>query len=145
MPTTFRSDVRDGLYGLLTGFQSANPTLLHSAYRSRPGSFSDKWVAYVGSLSEPVITHTQGIRRRQMSPQVVLVGKMSEPSSETAVSLDDIVDAFLDYCTARPHAISTGTVIAPTSTEDVELEAEGTFYPAVIVTFGDAVIQEGRL
>lgn len=144
MATSFRSDVRGGLYTLLTGFQTANPTLIEHTYRRRPGSFPDKRTGYVGSMNES-IRHDSGIRQRTMVPTVVLVLKLSEPSSETADAMDDLVDAFLDYCSARPHAISDNTVTAPTSVEDVELEAEGAFYPAVVVSFGDTVIQEGRL
>lgn len=144
MPTTFRADTRDGLYGLLTGFRTANPTLLINVHRRRPGSFTDEATGYVGSMNE-TIRHDAGIRARSLAPTIVLVLRQSEPASETADDMDTLVDAFLDYCTARPHAISDGTVTAPTSVEDVELDAEGTFYPAVIVTFGDTLIQEGRL
>lgn len=144
MATTFRAATRTGLYGLLTGFQTANPTLLIHTYRRRPGSFTDESTGYVGSMNES-IRHDAGIRARSLAPTIVLVLRQSEPSSETADEMDTLVDAFLDYCSARPHAINNDSVTAPTSVEDVELDAEGTFYPAVIVTFGDTLIQEGRL
>jgi hypothetical protein len=144
MTTTFRSDVRGGLYALLTGFQTANPTLLHHVYRRRPGSFPDKFSGYVGSMPEAV-AHDSGTRRRTMAPTVVLVGRMTEPASEMADDLDDLVDLFLDYCTANPRAAGNDTVVAVTAIEDVELDVEGTFRPAVVFTFGDTLIQEGRL
>lgn len=141
--TTFRSDVRDGIYALLMGFQSANPTLVEHTYRRRPGSFPDKRTAYVGSMPE-VIAHTGGsLSQRTMTPTVVLVMKLSEPPSETADSMDDLVDGFITYANARPHAVSNQTVCMPTGVEDVELEAEGTFYPAAVVTFGSIAL-EGR-
>jgi hypothetical protein len=57
--------------------------------------------------------------------------------------MDLVVDAFYTYANARPHAISNQTVCVPRSVEDVELEAEGTFYPAAVVTF-DTIALEGR-
>ena len=144
MPTTFRSDVRGGLYALLMGFQTANPTMLHHTYRRRPGSFPDKFSGFVGSMPETV-AHDSGTRRRTMSPTVVLVGRLTEPSHEMADALDDLVDAFLDYCTANPRAAGNDTLIAVTAIEDVELDEGGTNRPAVVFTFGDTYIQEGRL
>jgi hypothetical protein len=141
--TTFRSDVRDGIYGLLTGFQTANPTLIHHTYRRRPGSFPDKYTGYVGSMPESIL-HTGGsLSQRTMTPNVVLVMRMTEPSHEQADAMDDLVDAFITYANARPHAVSNQTVVVPTGVEDVELEAEGTFYPAAIVTFSTIAL-EGR-
>lgn len=140
--TTFRSDVRDGVYSLLTGFQAANPTLLQHAYRRRPGSFPDRISAYCGSMPETANPNTL-LSQRTMTPNVVFVMKLTEPANEQADRMDDVIDAFYTYANARPHAISNQTVIAIASVEDVELEAEGTFYPAAIVTFGSIAL-EGR-
>jgi len=141
--TTFRSDVRDGIYGLLTGFQTANPTLLHHVYRRRPGSFPDKYTGFVGSMPETV-AHTGGsLSQRTMTPSVVLVMRLTEPANEQADAMDDLIDAFITYANARPHAVSNQTVCVPTAVEDVELESEGTFYPAAVVTFGTIAL-EGR-
>ena len=143
MPTTtFRSDVAAGLYALAAGFQAANPTMLHNAYRARPATFSDRPLAFVGPRTETIV-HTNQIRQRSMRPTIVLVWAYND-ELEVADVRDDVVDAFLDYATARPHAISSNTVTAPTGVEDVELEMDGAFYPASIVTFGDTLIQEGR-
>lgn len=143
MATTFRRDTRAGLYTLLTGFQTANPTMLAHTYRRRPGSFPDKSTGYVGSMPE-TITHTGGsLSTRTLSPTIVLVMRMTEPATEGADAMDDLVDAFVAYCNARPHAISNQTVVVPDGVEDVELDAEGTFYPAAIVAFS-AVALEGR-
>lgn len=141
--TTFRTDVRNGIYGLLTGYQTANPTLMTHIYRRRPGSFPDDRTAYVGSMPE-TIAHTGGsLSQRTMTPSVVLVMKLSEPSPEEADRMDALVDGFITYANGLPHAISNQTVCVPTGVEDVELEAEGTFYPAAIVTFSTIAL-EGR-
>jgi len=141
--TTFRSDVRDGIYGLLTGFQTANPMLIQHVYRRRPGSFPDKLSGFVGSMPE-TIAHTGGsLSQRTMTPTIVLVMKLTDPAHEQSDAMDDLVDAFITYANARPHAVSNQTVVVPTGVEDVELDSEGTLYPAAIVTFGTIAL-EGR-
>lgn len=140
--TTFRSDTRDGVYGLLTGFKAANPTLLEHVYRRRPGSFPDNRTGFVGSMPETMEPRTL-LSQRNMTPSVVFVMKLTEPAHEQADAMDDLVDAFITYANARPHAISNQTVCVPRGVEDVELEAEGTPYPAAIVTF-DTIALEGR-
>lgn len=138
--TSFRSDTRDGLYTLLTGFQTANPTILHHTYRRRPGSFPDKYTGFVGSLPETLEPNTL-LSQRNIAPSVVFVMKLTEPSHEQSDQMDDLVDAFITYANARPHAISNNTVLRVRGVEDVELEAEGTFYPAAIVTFASLALE----
>jgi hypothetical protein len=145
MATTFRADTRTGLYGLLTGFQTANPTMLHHTYKRRPGSFPDKFSGYVGSMNESIVHTGTTIRQRTLAPTIVLVGRLTEPSEEMADDMDELVDAFLDYCSARPHAISNTTITVPTAVEDVELDVEGTYRPAAVFTFGETIAMEGRL
>jgi hypothetical protein len=141
--TTFRKDTRDGLYGLLTGFQTANPTMLIHIYRRRPGSFTDKTTGYVGSMPES-IAHTGGsLSQRTMTPSIVFVMRQSEPASETADAMDLLVDAFITYANGLPHAISNQTVVLPVGVEDIEVDAEGTPYPAAVVAF-NTIALEGR-
>jgi hypothetical protein len=141
--TTFRSDVRDGIYGLLTGFASANPTMLQHTYRRRPGSFPDKLSAFVGPMPETIAHSGGAIAQRTMTPTVVIVMKLTEPAHEQSDAMDDCVDAFLTYAYTRPHAVSNQTVVRPVGCEDVELDADGVLYPAVIITF-TSLAQEGN-
>lgn len=143
MTTTFRADVRAGIYGLVSGFASANPSFGLSAYRYRPTSFGDRPLVFVASLNESM-THDASLRQRTMTPTAVFLWAPSEASDELADDRDDVIDAFLDYASARPHAISNQTVTSPTSVEDVELELDGAFYPASIVSFGQTLALEGR-
>lgn len=143
MATSFRSDVRAGMYDLLAGFLAANPTMLNSAHRARPRSFGDRPLGFVGPLPETIV-HTAGTRIRTMAPTVVLVWAWDD-EQEIADIRDDVIDAFLDYATARPHAVSNSTVTSPTAVEDVELDMDGAPYPASIVTFGETLTMEGRL
>jgi hypothetical protein len=135
MVTTFRAQNRAALVTLLTGFQSANPNLLDAIYPARPGSFNDRITGYVGPLNETMIHSGNALVQRRLTPTVVLVTRLSDPESEQADIVDLLVDAFLDYCSARPHAVNNVTQIQPTSVEQVELEVDGAFYPACIIGF----------
>jgi len=142
--STFRSDVRAGLYADLVAFKAANPTLLPGdVYKVRPGSLVAP-CAYVGSLNEPTITQSggagSGVRQRAMAAQVVLVQRLIVPD-ETGEAMDDLVDAFLDYMDANEHI--AGGIIATVATQDVELDFAGTIYSATIVTHR-VEIAEGR-
>jgi hypothetical protein len=141
--TTFRSDVAAGMYGLITGFIAANPTMLNAGYPARPRAFGNRPLAFVGPRNESII-HTMSTRQRTMSPTIVLVWAWDD-EMEVAAIRDDVIDAFLDYATANVHAVSNQTVTSPTGVEDVELEMDGAPYPASIVTFGETLTLEGRL
>lgn len=142
MTTTFRSDVRGGAYALLTGFAAANPSFSLSVYRSRPASFGDRPLAYVGGLDERINHTGTTLFQRTLNPELVFVWASSADQLELADIRDDLIDAFIAYAMARPHAISNTTVTAPTGVQDVELELDGAFYPASIVT-NDGLSLEG--
>lgn len=134
MAWSFRSDVAAGLYTLLTGFQAAHSGMLDGVHRSRPKNFAGRPLAYVGSRPE-ALQHTTGIHRRTLTPSVVIVYAPKDHSEEMADVRDDVVDAFLEYASSRPHAVTGRTLVEPRATEDVELELDGVFYPATVVTF----------
>lgn len=140
--STFRSDVRDGLYAYLVAFKAANPSLLPGdVYKVRPGSLVPP-CAYVGPMNEPTITQTASIRQRLMTPTVVLVQRIIVPQ-ETGEAMDDLVDAYLDYLDSGGREHLAGGIIATISTQDVELDFAGTIYSATVVTHR-AEVQEGR-
>lgn len=147
MTTTFRADARAGLYALLTGFQAANGTLLRSAFPARPEGFTGDYpIGFVDTQPEAV-THTSGVRTRTMSPAIAIVGEY-RLNGEHASEFDPIVDAFLDYCTDRPHVV-TGTIWDRMTIEDYEetmVTTDGKAYlrPAVRFTFANLSIAEGR-
>lgn len=134
MSWTFRNDLVAQLWAMLQAFQVANPTLLHAVFRSRPKSLADRPLGFVGSRNEALV-HTQGIHRRTVSPSIVLVYASRDYSDEVADVQDDVVDAFLEYASSRPHQISGTTLVEPRTTEDVELELDGAFYPATVIGF----------
>ena len=140
--STFRADVREGAYTLLTGFAAANTSFNLACYRTRPASFTNRPLAFVGALDE-TINHTgTTLYQRTLSPEFVFVWA---PSADTELAdvRDDVIDAFITYAMARPHAVSNQTVTTPTRVQDVELELDGAFYPASIVTNGDTLAMEG--
>lgn len=143
MTTTFRADTRQGAYDLLAAFAAANPTFTLACYRSRPAAFGDRPLAYVGDLDEQINHTGTSLYQRTLSPQFVFVWASSADRAELADVRDDVVDAFIAYAMAHPHAISNRTVTTPTRVQDVELELDGAFYPASIVTNGDTLALEG--
>lgn len=144
--STFRADVRAGGLGLLTGFAAANTSYDLSVWPYRPAAFGDRPLAYVGDLDE-TINHTGTTLYQRVIDgfQLVFVWAPQTSPDEIAPVRDAIVDAYITYAMARPHAISNQTVTAPTRVQDVELELDGAFYPASIVTHGDTLALEGSV
>jgi hypothetical protein len=142
--TTFRKDVTDRLVQLGNDFKSANPTLLLRVYHRRPiGLTGDLPALFIGTHNE-TIRHTSGLRQRTMEPQLVLLGTPTGSEQEVADEMDTLVDAFLDYLTEHPHAISSNTVTSPTQVRDTELDIDGTVYPTAVITLGETIVLEGR-
>lgn len=142
--TTFRQDVTTRLVALSQDFIAANPTLVYRVYARRPGGFTgDLPCIYVGAHNEN-IRHTSGLRQRTMEPQLVLVGKPTGSEDEIADEMDTLVDEFLDYLTAHPHAISSNTVMSPSNVRDTELVLDDVTYPAAVITLGETIALEGR-
>ncbi len=143
MTTSFRRDVTNNLVAMATDFQNAYPLLLLRVHARRPKGFTgDLPAVYVGSHNE-TLAPTVGRWSRQMEPQLVLVGNSTGAPEEIADEMDTLVDTFLDWANARPHAISSNTVAWPATVRDVELEIDDVVYPAAVVTF-TALSAEGR-
>lgn len=141
--STFRADVRAGAAQLLSDFAAANTSLNLTTYPVRPSAFGNRPLAYVGALDE-AINHTgTSLYQRTLSPEFVFVWASSADRGLLADVRDDCIDAFITYAMARPHAVSNLTVTTPTRVQDVELELDGAFYPASIVTNGDTLALEG--
>lgn len=145
--STFRRDVTAGLYALAEEFRLANPTLVQRVYPRRPGGFTGNLPAiYVGARNENVL-HDSGLRQRTMEPQLVIVVGATGTPEEIQSEIDELVDEFLDYATARPHAVSSNTVTSgrePWTLRDTELAMDDTIYPAVVITLTGTVSLEGR-
>ena len=143
MPTTtFRADLRDGVYGLLSDWHAANPTRLNVVYRATPLNFDSRPFAFIRKVTEVVPPLRSGVWLRQLTVQVAFVWAITD-DGEMADVRDDVVDGFLDYAVRHPHAASSNTLTEPRGTDDVELSFDGAYYPATVVSFLGAA-QEGR-
>lgn len=143
--TTFRQDAVAGLMTVLNAYKTAHPTLLRGVYSARPGgSAFEKPCAYVGGRDE-VVTHDSGIRTRTLTGLQVIVLDTFPDNAQGADRMDVLVDGLLDAFTAAPHALGGNSVASVTSIADTEVQMEAAIYRGVILTFGTAVAQEGRL
>jgi len=146
MTTTFRADTRDGALIHLQGFAAANTSFNLSVYPNRPNAFGNRPLAYVLLGSEDINhTGTTLYQRLMTGFQFVFVWASSADQAELAPIRDDVIDAFITYGMAHVHLVSNQTVSTPTRVEDVELELDGAFYPASIVTHGDTLALQGSL
>lgn len=141
MPTTFRSDIGDGIYAVLAAYATANPSRLVRAYRARPSGLVDFPCAWVDARPETV-AHSAGVRTRTMTPTVVVVRAQGD-NAETAQAFDTLVDGLLDAFTDVPQFASNTIWDAVTITDD-EIEAGDYLLPAVRFAFGNISIAEGR-
>lgn len=140
--STFRADLVDALYDLLTTYQTANPTLLRRVYRTRPAAFAELPSAFVGGRPE-TITHTSGTRERAIAPSVVVVDTFSGDNQETGDRMDILMDDLIDVFTAGVRQIGNA-LIEPTAVTPGEIEASGAIYRAESIEFARTSIREGR-
>ena len=138
--TTYRADIRDGLFAYITAFKAAFPSLVEGAiYKTRPGSIVPPAI-YIGALDEPDIHNTSQVMFRTMRPQVVIVHNLVARDANAEVK-DDLVDAWIDYVNDNPHI--AGGIIEASSTRDIDLEYGGAIYSATVV-FHLAEYKTGR-
>lgn len=146
MATTYRVAMRAACFGLLSGFKTANPSLLQNIFRSRPGSLNPPF-GYVDMAAES-LTRTAQLRQRNPRARIFL-GAASHDNQETADKEDILVDTFLDYAEAHMQDGGPGTFLQLIGIEDpVELTIVGSngqnlLYPAIPFLM-EGLILEGR-
>ena len=132
--TTFRRDVREGLFSAGEDFRSINPTILLKTVHRRPTGFTgDLPQMYIGSLNETDV-HDAGTRSRDIEAQTVIVGNPTGSEEEISDEIDTIVDYWIEYLTLHPRAAGSNYLIEPRTVRDVELEVDNVPYPAAVVT-----------
>lgn len=143
MPTTFRTDIVDGILAVLNTYAAANPTQLVRAYRSKPINVAagDLPAAYV-DLRNEIIQHAEGVRVRVMSPTIVVVDRAID-NIETGDRMDPLIDDLVDALTAAPQ-LATGTVWDRMEVRDIPVEIGEYEYAGVRITISDVTIREGR-
>ncbi len=145
MTLAFRTNVRAGAYALLTGFQTANPTLLHETHPVRPASFRPP-LGFVGEINEPSLYADMQTRQRHPRVSIYLV-QGSYDNAETVSRQDVLVDAFLDYCYANLGIAGAATLLEPSSTDDVPLTVNtptGPLYYSATQFVLEGTASEGR-
>jgi hypothetical protein len=147
MPTTFRADIRSGMYAALTAFQTAYPERLQEAFRVRPTHVNRPMpIAWVDILAESA-THTAGTRERVLSPSIVFMGDPLENDAQADfwdATVDLLADHFTAYAQFAPVTIWSAWTVTDES-EEVETAPDSVrTFPAVRFTFSNVSIREGR-
>lgn len=146
MTTTFRADIRAGMYDALLAFRTAQPSRLSEVYRMRPAHVNVPMpLAWVDILAEEA-THTAGTRQRVLSASVVFMGEPIE-NLEQVTAWDELVDLAADHFTGYPQ-FSPNTIWDrwTVTDESEEVESAGQFrvFPIVRFTFQNVSAREGR-
>jgi hypothetical protein len=142
MTTTWRQDAVNAIVAILQDEATANPTLLRKVYSSRPGSFGETPVAYVGPRSES-IAHDSGTRTRTFDGLTVTI------VDQTGDLLDNLVDNLVDRFDLFGNVQRVGSsIIELASVSDVDISVDGPdksiLYRGVVFSFGRTFKMEGR-
>ena len=142
MATTFRAQLRAGCKSVLDDLKTANPTLLAHVYDHRPPRYLTPCAFVDNVILEPSISHTAGLRFRDLVARVYIVHKLVT-NNQTADEQDVLVDKAVDAFTADPRAASTTTLLEPISVESEEVTDGDAIYAASVLNIRGRV-QEGR-
>ena len=140
--STFRAQLRQGCFSVIQSVQSANSGVLAHVYDHRPQSYRTPCAFVDNNITQPVIDHDSGTRRRDLVAAVHIVNKLisnDQAADEQDVLVDRIVDAF----TAQPRAASSASLIEPVSVDGHE-EQDGEASYACSIVFVRGRIMEGR-
>lgn len=151
MATTYRSDIVAALVAILEEESTASPTLLRKVYPSRPGSFGETPVAWVGPRDE-TITHDAGTRTRTFAGLQVLIADAYRDNQQTGDLLDDLVDELVDRFDVPgaagvqkvPNSVIQLTSVTDTDIELAKPDGGSVIYRGVVLTFGGSSKLEGR-
>lgn len=142
MATTFRVNLRSGCKAVLDTLQAANPTLLAHVYDHRPASYRTPCAFVDNVIVEPSITHTAGLRGRDLVARVYIVHKVIS-NDQTADEQDVLVDKAVDAFTAAPNSASSTTLMEPISVDADEVTDGDATYAASVLSIRGRVL-EGR-
>jgi hypothetical protein len=138
---SFRTDSRAAFYALLGTFNAAQSEL-RQVYKARPPDFGACPCAYVGGITEPVISFDSGTYTRHLEVNLVLVDELAD-NEETAGRLDVLTDALFDVLQVSPHVIDGYSVTQPLRIDTAELNVGGVTYAANVIVVS-AFKQDGR-
>jgi hypothetical protein len=140
MATTFRQDVVAALVVILRAQATATPTLLRKVWTSRPGTYNELPLAYIGPRDE-TITWDAGTRTRTMDGMtVIVVDNFVSDAGQVGDRMDELVDLLVDRFNTQTSAAVPSAIIELVGTTDTEVVVENTpaaptYYRACILTF----------
>ena len=138
MSTT--ASFRAGIKAVLVAYSATHPTHIASVASSRLASITELPCAFV-DLQPETVTYDSGLRTRTFSPQAVVV---FTPNDETQALMDDCRDGLMDAFSLVPQFLAGTIWSSMTVTEAVE-SSGSTNFPALVFTFPNVTIQEGRI
>ena len=141
--SSFRAQSVTGIYGTLTDFATANPTMLAAVYVARPrGAVASALPhAYIGDRPESIV-HANQIRQRALAVSVVLVDSVPD-NAEALVRMDQLIDGLVDAFTRDYHSASGYSITVETGSIQIPDEEPGASLYAEVLTIS-STIGEGR-
>ncbi len=136
------ADIRSGSKTQLDAVKAANPTVLLETHSARPASIGSAPCAWVDE-ERLELRHDSGTRQWSGEVDIWLVD-IPVVNTETQDRLDALLALVLDRFSDTPHAFGANTVAEPVRVRSGAVDINGTVYPALIVTVGRFVFQEGR-
>lgn len=149
MPTTtWRTDLRAALVGIMNDQIAATPTLLRKVYPARPESFKELPCAYI-QLPER-LTHDSQTRTRFAAPDIFIVDAYRDNVQGTA-QFDQLIDLLVERfdLSANVQRIA-GSIIELVSITETDIQMVGpektVTYPGIVLGLGEGktFIMEGR-
>lgn len=140
--STFRAQLRAGCKTVLDTLKTDNPTLLAHVYDHRPQSYRTPCAFVDNVIAEPTISHTAGLRSRDLVARVYIVHKIIS-NDQTADEQDVLVDKAVDAFTAAPNAASARTLLEPIAVEGDEVTDGDATYAASVLSIRGRIL-EGR-
>lgn len=143
LASSFRRKCVVGVYGVLTSFVTANPTLLRTGRKARPKSLTnaDLPCAWLDPRRETV-THGGSIRQTTLTVPVKVAVPVPD-NAEAETLLDDILDGLRDAFTLNYHAVSGFAITGQDSADEFD-EPEGGVPYLVNTLLVVNTIAEGR-
>lgn len=135
---TVIADIRTGAKTALDN--TASLTQTYSARPAQIGSYPAGWV----DEARIDLNHDSGVRQWSGAVDCYLVVS-SFDNTEEMTALDTATQELTDYVSDNPHLMGANTVVEPTGFRLTGVDfGDGSPRPAVVVTLGRFVFQEGR-
>lgn len=138
--TSFRRNLRDGIYNTLVTYQAANPSILAHVYDAPPADPRTP-CAFVAKNVLESVSNTAQIQQRVARCQVYVLNKLSS-YSQAADEQDVLVDGIIDAITNANRTAVSGARISISAVDDGEQTFGTAVYAGAILTVEGAV-QEG--